>query len=138
MISLQFMPGWQIMLLPVFLVLGIITALGSGILISALNVKYRDFRVIIPFVLQLAMYVSPVAFSSNSVYNSQTIPTYLKFIYSLNPAVGVIDGFRWCITGGEIKVNLFGFTISVIISIILLITGIAYFRKTEKNFADYI
>ena len=138
MASLQFAPGWQILLLPLFILLGLVVALGSGMLIAALNVKYRDFRVLVPFAVQLGMYVSPVAFSSNTIYQSQTIPEVLKVIYSLNPMVAVIDGFRWCITGGQIEVQLQGLLLSIGISLLILGIGIAYFRRTEKAFADII
>ncbi|MBX7050508.1 MAG: ABC transporter permease [Flavobacteriales bacterium] len=138
MIALQFSPGWQIALLPLFLLLAIVTAMGSGLLIAALNVKYRDFRYLIPFIVQFGLYISPVAFSSNSIYNSEKLPEWIKFVYSLNPMVGVIDGFRWCITGGQIVLNERAFFISVVISILLLITGIKVFRNTEKTFADII
>ncbi len=138
MIGLQFAPGWQILCLPLFILLGLVVALGSGMLIAALNVKYRDFRVLVPFVVQLGMYVSPVAFSSTTIYTSQTIPEALKVIYSLNPMVAVIDGFRWCITGGQIEVQLQGLLLSIGISLLMLVIGVAYFRKTEKAFADII
>lgn len=138
MIALQFVPGWQIFLLPLFLVLAIITAMGAGLLIAALNVKYRDFRYLIPFIVQFGLYISPVAFSSNTIYSSEKLPEWLKFMYSLNPMVGVIDGFRWCITGGQIQLNERAFIISVVISFLLLFAGIRVFRKTEKTFADII
>lgn len=138
MVVIQFTPGWQMLMLPLFLLLALITAMGSGLLIAALNVKYRDFRIIIPFVVQLGLYISPVAFSSSSIYHSQSIPVVFKFIYALNPMVGVIDGFRWCITGGQIQINTNGFIISVFISLLFLVWGIFYFRKTEKTFADII
>jgi lipopolysaccharide transport system permease protein len=138
MIALQFVPGWQIVLLPLFLVLAIITAMGAGLLIAALNVKYRDFRYLIPFIVQFGLYISPVAFSSNTIYSSEKLPEWLKFMYSLNPMVGVIDGFRWCITGGQIQLNERAFIISVVISFLLLFAGIRVFRKTEKTFADII
>ena len=138
MILLQFNPGFNVLLMPLFLLLALITAAGSGLLIAALNVKYRDFRYVIPFVIQFGLYISPVAFSSNDIYNSQQLPSLLKFLYALNPMVGVIDGFRWCLLGGAVEINLTGFIISVGISLLLLITGIWYFRKTERHFADVI
>jgi len=138
MIFIGYLPGWQIMLLPLFLILGLMTALGGGLLFAALNVKYRDFRVIIPFIIQLGMYVSPVAFSSNNIYRSTTIPAFLKLVYALNPLVAVIDGFRWCITSGETEINFNGFIPSIFISFLLLIIGLIYFRKTEKIIADII
>ncbi len=138
MIALRYTPGWQIALLPLFLLLAIVTAMGAGLLIAALNVKYRDFRYLIPFIVQFGLYISPVAFSSNSIFSSEKIPDWLKFVYSLNPMVGVIDGFRWCITGGQIVLNERAFLISVFISLLLLFAGIRVFRKTEKTFADII
>lgn len=138
MIFYQFMPDVRILLMPLFLLLALVTALGSGLLIAALNVKYRDFRYIIPFIVQFGLYVSPVAFSSSDIYTSDRIPEALKFIYALNPMVGVIDGFRWCILGGETALYLPGFLTSIGISVLLLIAGIRYFRKTERGFADII
>jgi lipopolysaccharide transport system permease protein len=138
MIALQFNPGWQILLLPFFLMFATLTALGSGLLIAALNVKFRDFRYIIPFIVQFGLYISPVAFSSSAIFESEKIPTWIKFAYSLNPMVGVIDGFRWCITGGNIVINEKAFIISIIMTLLLLFIGIRYFRKTEKSFADII
>jgi lipopolysaccharide transport system permease protein len=138
MVAYRFMPDVRILLLPLFLLLALVTALGSGLLIAALNVKYRDFRYIIPFIVQFGLYVSPVAFSSSDIYGSDRIPEVLKLVYALNPMVGVIDGFRWCILGGETTLYLPGFLTSIGISILLLIAGIRYFRKTERGFADII
>jgi lipopolysaccharide transport system permease protein len=138
MAALQFVPGWQILMLPLFLILALCTALGAGLLISALNVKYRDFRYIIPFIVQFGLYISPVAFSSNTIFNSDQIPGWAKILYALNPMVGVIDGFRWCITGGQIQLAFWPFIGSIVITFLLMIIGIAYFRKTEKSFADII
>jgi len=138
MVAYQFMPSVRILLLPFFLLLALITALGSGLLIAALNVKYRDFRYIIPFIVQFGLYVSPVAFSSADIYTSARIPEALKIVYALNPMVGVIDGFRWCILGGETTLYLPGFLTSIGISLLLLVAGIRYFRKTERGFADII
>ena len=94
MIWYQFVPGWQILLLPVFTAIAFMASLGIGLWITALNVKYRDFRYVIPFIVQLGLYVSPVGFSSS------IIPEQWRLLYSLNPMVGVIDGFRWCLLGG--------------------------------------
>lgn len=138
MLVLQFNPGWQILLLPLFLLFATVTAMGAGLLIAALNVKYRDFRYIIPFIVQFGLYISPVAFSSSAIFESEKIPVWAKFIYSLNPMVGVIDGFRWCITGGNIVINQTAFISSIAISSLMLFAGIQYFRKTEKTFADII
>ena len=96
------------------------------------HVKYRDFRYIVPFIVQFGLYISPSGFSSNIV------PARWRLVYSLNPMVGVIDGFRWAILGGEAKLNLPGFTLSVGLVLWLFVSGIWYFRKTERSFADVI
>src|SRR6202040_4133544 len=95
MIWYQFWPSWRILLLPFFVLLAFLSSLGPGLWVTALNVKYRDFRYVIPFVLQLGLYISPVGFSSS------VVPGKWRLLYSLNPIVGVIDGFRWCILGGN-------------------------------------
>jgi len=138
MIFYQYMPDGRILLLPLFLLLALITALGSGLLIAALNVKYRDFRYLVPFIVQFGLYLSPVAFSSADVFANERIPQALKFFYALNPMVGVIDGFRWCILGGKTSLYMPGFFISIAISVLLLVLGVRYFRKTERSFADVI
>jgi len=132
MVYYQFMPGWQIILLPIFMVLALLASLGPGLWIAALNVKYRDFRYIIPFVVQFGLYISPVAFSS------KVIPEQWRLLYSLNPAVGVIDGFRWCILGTESAIYSPGFFLSLAMIAFFLFLGLFYFRKTEKAFADII
>ena len=135
MIWYQFMPSWKMVFLPVFVVLALVSALGPGLLITALNVRFRDFRYVIPFVVQFGLYVSPVGFTSTLVAEKFGATAHL--IYSLNPIVGVIDGFRWCL-GGDATLDPLPFGISVSISVILLVLGIRYFRKTEKSFADVI
>lgn len=125
-------PDWKIVTLPLFLLLGIITALGAGLWLSALNIKYRDFRIILPFIVQIGMYVSPVGFSSNIV------PGKWKLLYSLNPMVGVIDGFRWALLGGNFKLYLPGLYASILISFIIFVIGLGYFRSTERTFADLL
>ncbi|MFH1985717.1 MAG: ABC transporter permease [Pseudomonadota bacterium] len=132
MVYYQFLPGWHIMLLPAFVVLALLASLGPGLWITALNVKYRDFRYIIPFVVQFGLYVSPVGFSSN------VVPEKWRLLYSLNPMVGVIDGFRWCILGGNSPVYLPGFLLSLAITAFFLYLGVSRFRKMEKTFADLI
>src|SRR6185503_10499510 len=102
-----FMPTWHILLLPAFVVLAVLVSLGPALLITALNVKYRDFRFIVPFVVQLGLYVSPVGFSS------ALVPEQWRFWYSLNPVVGVIDGFRWCVLGGDSPLYVPGFLLSL-------------------------
>ncbi len=134
----RFLPEPKILLLPFFLLLAIITSMGSGLYIAALNVKYRDFRYVIPFIVQFGLYISPVAFSSNDIYLNNKIPEIFKFIYFLNPMVGVIDGFRWCILDGSTSIYLPGFLTSIAISVLTLIFGIWYFRKMERSFADVI
>ncbi|HET6227328.1 MAG TPA: ABC transporter permease [Bacteroidia bacterium] len=138
MIFTHYVPDIKILLLPLFLLLALVISIGMGLYIAALNVKYRDFRYVIPFVVQFGLYISPVAFSSDYVYNNAKLPQIVKYIYSLNPMVGVIDGFRWCILGGKTGLYLPGFFISVAISILFLFIGIWYFRKMEKSFADII
>ncbi len=133
----QYTPGWQIMLLPIFLFLALIASFGAGIYIAALNVKYRDFRYIVPFIVQFGLYVSPIAFSSSDIYNNERIPQILQWIYALNPMVSVIDGFRWCILGNT-ALYLPAFLLSLSVSSALLLYGIYYFRKTERSFADII
>jgi lipopolysaccharide transport system permease protein len=132
MLWYRFTPAWTIVFIPLFLILAILASLGIGYFIAALNVKYRDFRYIVPFVVQLGLYISPVGFSSN------IIPDKWRFFYSLNPMVGVIDGFRWAITGADISVYLPGFLMSVFMTLFLFILGMFYFRKTELTFADFI
>jgi lipopolysaccharide transport system permease protein len=132
MVWYRFMPGWHILLLPSFVLLAFLASLGPGLWITALNVKYRDFRYIIPFVVQSGLYVSPVGFSSNA------IPVQWRLLYSLNPMVGVIDGFRWCILGGDSALYLPGFWLSIGVAAFFLWFGIRRFRKTERSFADLI
>jgi len=137
MIYYRYIPSWNMLLLPIFLLQATMISMGGGIYIAALNVKYRDFKFIVPFIVQFGLYISPVYFSSDYIYQS-TKPEAIKLIYSLNPMVGVIDGFRWCILG--VKTNLYipGFLLSIVLSILFLIFGIRYFRKVEKSFADII
>lgn len=128
----RFAPSWKIVFMPLFLLLSIIFTLGIGLLFSALNVKYRDFRYIVPFIVTFGTYISPVGFSSDIV------PERFRMIYSINPMVGVIDGFRWSIMGKGVSLYIPGFIISIALTIVIFILGIFYFRKTEKTFADRI
>jgi lipopolysaccharide transport system permease protein len=107
----RFWPGWRMLLLPAFLLLAFMTSMGPALLISALNVKYRDFRYVIPFIVQFGLYVSPVGFSSN------VVPQGWRLLYSLNPMVGVIDGFRWCILNGQSSLYLPGLAVGLCISV---------------------
>jgi len=132
MIYYQFAPGWHILFLPFFIILALLASLGPGLWITALNVKYRDFRYVIPFVVQFGLYVSPVGFSS------KVVPEQWRLLYSLNPMVGVIDGFRWCILGGDSPIYVPGFLLSLAIITFFLYLGVSRFRKMEKTFADLI
>ena len=132
MLWYQFAPGWQILLLPIFIVLAFVVSLGPSLWITVLNVKYRDFRYIIPFIVQFGLYVSPVGFSSN------IIPADWRLLYSINPIVGVIDGFRWCILGGESQLYMPGLFVSFAAAAFFLWLGVRQFRKTEKTIADLI
>jgi lipopolysaccharide transport system permease protein len=126
------LPDWRILALPFIVALAILASLGPALLLAALNMKYRDFRYIIPFVVQFGLYVSPVGFSS------EVIPDKWRLIYSLNPMVGIIDGFRWCLLSGESQLYIPGFGLSFAVVMAFLWFGIRYFRKTEKTFADLI
>ncbi|MCZ8108125.1 MAG: ABC transporter permease [Burkholderiales bacterium] len=127
-----FLPGWQIVTLPVFVVLAVLTGLGPAILFSAMTVKFRDVRFVVPFVVQLGIYVSPVGFSSS------VVPEQWRLLYSLNPMVGVIDGFRWSIMGSSAAVYWPGFILSLGVIALMLTLGIWFFRKTERSFADHM
>jgi lipopolysaccharide transport system permease protein len=125
-----FMPSWHIIFLPLFVLLAFTCAFGIGLYLTAVNVKYRDFRYIIPFIVQFGLYVSPVGF------NSFVINEKWRMLYSLNPMVGVIDGFRWCLLGDPMHWR--SFVVSVAMTIGFLWLGIYYFRKMERTFADDI
>lgn len=128
----QYAANWRLLLLPVFVGFAFAASIGPALWVAALNVKYRDFRYIIPFIVQFGLYVSPVGFSSN------VIPTQWRALYAVNPMVGVIDGFRWCILRGEGGLYLPGLIVSVAIAAFFLWLGIRQFRKTERSFADLI
>ncbi len=132
MVWYNYMPDWHILTLPFFLLLAFFAVLGAGLYVAALNVKYRDFRFVIPFVVQLGLYISPVGFSTTIV------PEKYQLLYYLNPMVAVIDGFRWAISGGKTAFNMTELTVSIAMVIFLCIIGIYHFRKTEKTFADVI
>jgi lipopolysaccharide transport system permease protein len=128
----RFMPSWKILLTPVFVALAVLASLGPGLWITALNVKYRDFRYIIPFLVQLGLYVSPVGFSSSIV------PERWRLVYSLNPIVSVIDGFRWAILGDQSTLDLRSFALGLATIAFFLWLGVSRFRRTERTFADLI
>ncbi len=126
------MPTWRLLTLPVFILIAVMAAFGAGLFFAALSVRYRDFRHIVPFVIQFGLYVSPVGFSSN------VVPPTWRWLYSLNPMVGVIDGFRWAILGGDLKLGLGEFLSSTGLVLLLLVAGVRYFRAYERTFADVI
>jgi lipopolysaccharide transport system permease protein len=127
-----FMPSLRIFTLPLFILMAFAAAMGAGLWVASFNVKYRDFRIIVPFVVQFGLYISPVGFSSTIV------PEQWRLLYSLNPMVGVIDGFRWAILGGNTQLYWPGFMLSLALVMTIFITSIIHFRKTEKTFADVI
>ena len=128
----RFLPGWQILTLPMFVAMTFLASLGPGLWVTSLNVKYRDFGHIIPFIVQFGMYISPVGFSSS------VVPGEWRELYSLNPMVGIIDGFRWAILGGESTVYIPGFLLSWVVILFCLWFGVRQFRRMEKSFADLI
>lgn len=132
MILYDYYPGFQILCLPFFILMTIFAALGFGLVFSALNVQYRDFRYIVPFIVQLGIYISPVGYSSN------VIPVEWKTLYCLNPLVGIIDGFRWCLTKELSDYAIFSFTASFFIVSAIFIFGFIFFVRKEKQFADFI
>lgn len=127
----SFVPSYKIVTLPVFILLAFFAALGGGLWLCALTVKFRDFRFVVPFLVQFGLYVSPVGFSSSS------IPEQYRLLYSLNPMVGVIDGFRWALLGNT-EFDFSSFSIATVIVLALFLSGLWYFRKTERTFADII
>src|SRR3981189_459940 len=128
----HFLPDWRMLVLPIFVLLAFFASVGPALWISALNVKYRDFRYVIPFIVQFGLYVSPVGFSSS------VVPEQWRLLYSLNPMVGVIDGFRWCILGGQSGLYAPGLIMSTAVTAFFLWFGIRRFRMMEKSFADLI
>lgn len=127
-----YLPPVQAVFFPIFLLMAYVISAGLGMFLAALNVRYRDFRLIIPFIVQLGLYISPVGFSS------AVIPDQWRLVYALNPMVGVIDGFRWCLLGAEHVFNYESFVISLVVGGGVLWIGVKYFRSTEKSFADVI
>lgn len=132
MIGFRFEPGWRIIWLPVFALLALGAALGAGIWLAALTAKYRDFRFIVPFVVQLGQFISPVGFSS------AVIPERFRLLYSLNPMVGIIDGFRWSIMGNHATLYPPSIILSTAAIALTLWSGVRYFRRTERTLADVI
>lgn len=128
----RFAPPASVIFVPLFTLLALGASIGIGLWISALMVKYRDFRFIVPFIVQFGLYLSPVGFQSS------VVPTRFRLLYSLNPIVGIIDGFRWSILGGQNRIYLPALAISIVEVGAILISGILYFRNTERTFADVI
>ena len=132
MVWYRFVPSSGVLFLPLFVVMAFAASFGAGLWIAALMVEYRDFRFIVPFVVQFGLYISPVG------YISHVVPAEWRLLYSLNPMVGVIDGFRWAVLGGDHLLYLPGLVTSLAGIVVLLGTGIWYFRRTERTFADII
>ena len=132
MLWYRFLPGWQIAALPFFVLLAFGLALGFGLLFAALNVEYRDFRYIVPFIVQFGVFVSPIAFSTADV------PEKWRTLYALNPLVGIIDGFRWSLLGGHAPLDAGAVAISAAVTAATIVVGIWYFRRMEHGFADVI
>ncbi|WP_404784195.1 ABC transporter permease [Altericista sp. CCNU0014] len=128
----NFLPSWRIVALPVFTLMAFLASMGAGLWLAALNVQYRDFRFVVPFLIQFGLYLSPVGFSSS------VIPERWRLLYSLNPMVGVIDGFRWAITGQSSVLSGWTTLLSMAVVLALFCSGIWYFRKMERTFADVI
>jgi len=128
---LGYYPGWQILLLPAFVLLALVIALGAGLWITALTVKFRDFRFITPFILQIGMFVTPVG------YRTDILPNW-RDLLALNPLSGVVDGFRWCLLSGRTEIYLPGLGSSVVTAALLIVSGVWYFRRTERQFSDII
>ena len=135
MIYFRFLPGWQLAALPLFMLLAFGAAFGIGLWLSALNVEYRDFRYIVPFIVQFGMYISPVGFGSADVASRGAV---IYSLYSLNPMVGVIEGFRWSLLAGKTPLDVQAVLTSVAMVFLLLVSGVCYFRKMERTFADVI
>lgn len=138
MVYFRYSPSPNIWALPFFIMLAFATAFGAGMWISALMVRYRDFRFILPFIIQYGLYVSPVGFTTASAFESGRIPSSWQALYSINPMVGVIDGFRWCLIGGDQQLQPAGLAISAGAVVIVIASGLWYFRRTERTFADVI
>lgn len=132
MLWYNFWPSWRLIAMPALIAVAFAAAMGAGLWIAALNVKYRDFRYIVPFVVQFGLYISPVGFSSS------VVPEQYRLLYSINPMVGVIDGFRWAIIGSNVPFYLPGFLLSLGFVAMLFWGGLWFFRKTERTFADII
>ena len=130
-LSYGVLPTWHVLLLPVFMLAGLLIALGAGLWVSALTVKYRDFRIVMPFLLQIGVFVTPVG------YRTDFLPNW-RDLLALNPLTGVVDGFRWCLLGTDYTIYGPGLIVSLAVTLMLLGTGLWFFRRTERQFADVI
>jgi lipopolysaccharide transport system permease protein len=128
----RFCPDWRILTLPLFILLAFGAALGAGLWLCALTVRYRDFRYVVPFIVQFGFFISPVGMDSG------LIPEGWRLLYSLNPMVGVIDGFRWALLCGQAELYWPGLIASILFTSLLIIGGLWYFRRVERTFADVI
>jgi lipopolysaccharide transport system permease protein len=125
-------PGWQLLFFPILVLLTLSLSMGLGLLFAALNVEYRDFRYIVPFIVQFGLFVSPIA------YTTSAVPERWRTAYALNPMAGIIDGFRWCLLRGYSPLDIRSAALSVAVTGFLLLLGTWYFRRTERGFADVI
>ncbi len=132
MLWYDFAPGWQLLVLPFFVLLTLALSVGLGLFLAALNVEYRDFRYIVPFIVQFGLFISPIAFTTANV------PERWRSLYALNPLVGIIDGFRWSILSGGTPLDLHAIVLSIVVTISFLLLGVWYFRRMERSFADVI
>ena len=132
MLWFAFVPNWRVITIPIFFSLAVFISIGVGVWLAALNVRYRDFRFVVPFLIQVGTYLSPVGFTSSIV------PGRWRWVYSLNPMVGVIDGFRWAILGPTFNLYLPSLGISVVVAAVLFTLSVSYFRKTERALADIV
>ena len=130
MLIYKYSPGIEIVWLPLFILITIMTALGAGIWVAALTIRFRDFQHVIPFVVQIGLYATPV------VYPAGIIPQDYQFLYFLNPMAGVVDGFRWCLVGGD-AISAYS-VVSFVVSLLIFLSGMLYFRKAERTMADLI
>ena len=127
-----YLPDYRVLALPIFIILAFGAAFGTGVWLAALNVKYRDFRYVLPFIVQVGVYISPIGFSTGNV------PAEWRLAYSLNPLVGIIDGFRWSLLRGESPLSWTSLSVSVAVTIMMCVIGVWHFRRTERTFADVI
>ncbi len=127
-----FVPGWQLLVLPLFVLLTLGLSVGLGLFFAALNVEYRDFRYVVPFIVQFGLFISPIAFTTANV------PERWRTLYALNPMVGIIDGFRWSVLDGRTPLDLQAVSVAAAVTVSVLLVGVWYFRRMERSFADVI